>query len=518
MASIQDLDARQRMINMMYIIFIAMLALNMSKEVLEAFGNVNESLERNMEQTTERNLALMGGLATKAQEQSEKYQPIYANALQLQEARTDLVDYIESIKSDLLVKVEPEKDGSYDYQKLDSDEPINNLFFANDQLTEKAQGLKDKIGQFRSKAAELAEGNDNLTNAANTKFNVEDVMTKEGRTQDFIKYHYEGFPLIAALTKLTNLQADATQMQSDILSNLVSGQMESDISLENYEGIVIADKTAFFQGENFTGKIVLGRFDRTLKFDKVEVNGREVENVQAGQVNLEFPAGSVGDQDIEGKIYYTEGGEEKFIDFKSSYSVIPKPNTAVISADKMNVVYRGVQNPMTISIPGVPDVSASAPGLSRVGGAKYNMDPTNIQGREVTINVSGSLPDGTRVSNSGTFRIKDIPRPKGTVRSQMQDSGPLRMQKDGLKKSTIGATLPDFDFDLNLAVSGFKILIPGQPIVPVSGNKLDAAAQRAIDGAKRGSSVMIFDIQARIVGNTSYRLPGVDPVMIELTN
>ena len=113
-----------------------------------------------------------------------------------------------------------------------------------------------------------------------------------------------------------------------------------------------------------------------------------------------------------------------------SYAVISKPNSAVISADKMNVVYRGVENPMTISIPGIPDnkVNASAPGLKRAGGSKYNMIPG--KGREISISASGSLPDGQRVSTTTKFRIKDIPAPQGTVRKQ---TGSITIPKSSLK-------------------------------------------------------------------------------------
>lgn len=89
-------------------------------------------------------------------------------------------------------------------------------------------------------------------------------------------------------------------------------------------------------------------------------------------------------------------------------------------------------------------------------------------GREVTINVSGTLPDGSKVSDSKQFRIKDIPRPTGTVRGE---SDIIKMQKNALTISTIGANLPDFDFDLNLQVSGFKINVPGKPTIEVSGSK-----------------------------------------------
>src|SRR5690606_1679669 len=185
---------------------------------------------------------------------------------------------------------------------------------------------------------------------------------------------------------------------------------------------------------------------------------------------LDFPAGNVGENEIIGELKFKEGDSIVSIPIQSSYAVIPKPNAAVISADKMNVVYRGVKNPMTISIPGVGQVNANAPGLVSAGGAgKYVMDVTTVQGREVKINVSGNLPGGETVSDSKTFRIKDIPRPVGTVRGE---DGLIKMQRNALDISTIGATIPDFDFEIKLNVTGFKFNVPGQPTVVVNGSRL----------------------------------------------
>lgn len=518
MASIQELDGRQRMINMMYIIFIAMQALNMSKEVLTAFGDVNHSLTTNIEQNDKQNQLLMAGLAAKAEEQPEKYRPLQEKAIEIDKTGNDLVSFIEGVKADLLKDTPKDDDGDYLYESMDSNDEINQEFFANDQLTDAAKELQARVEKYRDEAASLAEesGNDAMAADIRAKFDTSPVKTKDSGTQDWMNYNFEGFPLIAGITKLTNIQANAKQVQSDLLGSLVSGQMESDVSMTNYEAIVVADKTAFFSGENFTGKVVLGRFDSTLNFNDVTINGNNIEDVEGGQVNLSFPAGNVGEQDIEGELHFKEGDSIVSIPVKSKYTVIPKPNNAVISADKMNVVYRGVQNPMTISIPGVSDATANAPGLSKTGSSSYMMSPGS--GREVKINVSGKLPNGESVSDSQTFRIKDIPSPTGTVRGQVAEGAPIKMQKNALNISTVGAIIPDFDFDLDLNISGFKMQVPGKPVVVVQGQKLNEAAKQAVNSAKRGATVTIFDIQASIRGNTSYKLKSVNPIIVELSN
>ncbi|MBT8291104.1 MAG: gliding motility protein GldM, partial [Muriicola sp.] len=237
--------------------------------------------------------------------------------------------------------------------------------------------------------------------------------------------------------------------------------------------------------------------------------------LKEGGVDLKIGAGSAGDHEIAGILFYMQDGVETEVPVKNSFATISKPDAAVISADKMNVVYRGVANPMTISIPGIPDnkVSASATGLKRLNGSKYIMNPG--KGREVTINASGVLPDGKKITTPATFRIKDIPRPAGSVRGE---SGSAKMPRRNLEIATIGALLEDFDFDLNLAVSGFKFKVPGQPTVVVKGNKLDSRGKSALKRAKRGDAVQIFDIEAYITNNKTYKLKKVSPVIVEVTN
>ena len=258
---------------------------------------------------------------------------------------------------------------------------------------------------------------------------------------------------------------------------------------------------------------MLGRVDESMVPQEVEVNGMNITAIEAGGALLDFPAGAVGDREIKGKFVFMENGAPVEIPITSSYAVIPKPNSAVISADKMNVVYRGVENPMTISIPGVPDnkVAASAPGLSRVSGSKYIMKPG--QGKDVRISVTGTLESGEKVSSSQVFRIKGIPSPSGTVRNE---AGYVKMPKTSLEKVTVGVALLDFDFDLTLNTTGFTIKVPGESAVVVRGNKMNDQAKRAISKAKRGDVVTIFDIKSSLVGNSSYRMKNAAAVSIEI--
>ncbi len=505
---------RQKMINLMYLVFIAMMALNMSKEVLTAFGLMNEKLSASTANYAERNNALMAGLATKVEEQPAKYTSIKEDADRIHELSSNLSQYIEGIKTELKNSV----DDATDYETMDQSTAMDEMFFQSGRINPNGEEFLNNIQQYRESVAEILNGS---YPAIASKVNVQqefatEPVNVEGANVPWLKYRFEGFPLVASITQLTQLQADIKNTESEILSSMLSGQLQSDVSLKNYEAIVIPSKPAFFSGENFTGKVVLGRFDNTLQFENVVINGKEVDNTEAGQVVLDFPAGNVGEQKITGELQYMENDSLKSIQISDSYNVIPLPNSAVISADKMNVVYRGVQNPMTISIPGVSNVSANAPGLRSAGGTgNYLMDVTTLQAREVTISVSGTLPGGKTVSDKKTFRVKDIPRPVGTIRGE---DGAVSMQRNSLEISTVGANLPDFDFDLKLNVTGFKFKVPGQPTILVNGSRLDDRAKAALRRAGRGESVQIYDINASLAGNSGYKLKKVAPVVIELTN
>jgi gliding motility-associated protein GldM len=515
-----NLSPRQKMINLMYLIFIAMLALNMSKEVLSAFGLMNEKLTESNEAASERNASFMAGLEQKANEQPAKYEPLKAQASQIKTLANNFDAYLEDLKTKMTAKI----DDPTDYEIMDKGDYLDEHFFKGDIIKPDGKEFLNQIATFRDGVVEVLsnqEGMDNVIEDVKEKFNTDAIKRGAGKVE-WLSHNFKGFPLVASLTKMTQLQADIKTTESEVMSTMLKGTLTSEVSMTNYTTLLETSKSAYFNGEQFDGQIVLGRKDATTKPNRVELtlDGRKLSpkeySIEDGKVKLKVSAGAAGEHKIGGKLIFAQDGKEVEVPVEQSFATVPKPNAATISADKMNVVYRGVKNPMTISFAGVSDnkVVASGQGLSRAGGSKYIMDATSIKGREVTINVTGTLPDGQRVSDNAMFRIKDLPKPTGTVRGE---DGALNMQRNSLEISTIGAKFDDFDFELPLRVTGFKFKVPGQPTIQVSGNKLDARAKQALKKAKRGSGVQIFDIEAKAQG-VSVILKKVSPVFIELTN
>ena len=516
------LSARQKMINLMYLIFIAMLALNMSKEVLSAFGLMNEKLTESNEAATVRNSEFMASLAQQAIDQPEKYAPLKEKAENISNLANEFNTYLIDLKAKMSATVEDPED----YEIMDKGDYLDENFFIGDKLKPDGQEFLNYISKFRDEVIQVLADDPKfaqISEDVRNKFDTDPIKNRDGNTVEWLEYHYKGYPLVASLTKMTQLQADIKTTESEVLSAMSRGVLTQEVSFTNYGTLLQAKKSAYFNGETFDGEIVLGRTDESTKPSRADLmlDGRKLVQdkdftFEGGKVKLNVNSGNVGEHKITGNLIFNEEGVEREVPVEQAFMTVPKPNSATISADKMNVVYRGVTNPMTISFAGIPDnlVSANAPGLSKGSGVgKYNMNPGT--GREVVINVSGKLPDGTNVSDRATFRIKDIPKPTGTIAGQMDN---VKLPRNTVEIASVGAILEDFDFELPIQVTSFKIKVPGQPSVEVSGTKLSEQAKSALRKARRGDGIQIFDIKAQIQNNTSYKLKGVSPVFVELSN
>ncbi|WP_264552126.1 gliding motility protein GldM [Flavobacterium sp. N2038] len=506
------LTPRQKMINLMYLVFIAMLAMNMSKEVLSAFGLMNEKFESANTSSVQSNAGLLMSLDQKASEAKGEFATAAVTAHKVETASKEFYAYIGSLKGDVLKGFESDKEtGKLPYESMDKGDNIDN-WFTGEGYTAKGNEIITKIENYKAamKAALADKKYAAILAEVEKKFDVSDVKNKEGLKDKYLAYHFKGFPAVASLAKLSAWQNDVQKAESDVYSAALGKAAVAAASYSNYQAIVVLDKNAYFQGEKVTGKVVLGRYDENTKPTSFQGPGQIVN----GQAVISLTAGGVGEQDINGQFTFLEDGKNIPLKFKGTYVVVPKPNSATISADKMNVVYRGVVNPISVSFAGVDanKIVASAPGLASAGKpGKYNMNPGS--GTETTIAVTGTLPNGDKVTDKKTFRIKGIPGPTGTIRGEM---GVVKGPKSNLEIATIGAKLLDFDFEVGLDVVGFNLKIAGQPTVVVTGNRLNAQCKSVLSRAGRGDQVTISEIKTKLVGAGSYLLPRTAPVIYEI--
>jgi gliding motility-associated protein GldM len=506
------LTPRQKMVNLMYLVFIAMLALNMSKEVLSAFGLMNEKFDAANLSAESMNASMLQALDKKASEDAHFTQAA-ADAKKVATVSKEFYEFLGTLKADATEGVEIDKEtGKLPYEAMDKGSAIDEGWFAGDGYSKKGTEIVTRFSKYLEDMKAAVGNNSKLKGVLSeitTKFTTADVKDSEGITKKYLDYHFKGFPGIASLTKLTSFQNDVKKAEADIYSILLGKAAVEASSMKNFTALVVLDKNAYYQGEKVTGKVVLGKYDANTKPTSFQGPGK----LENGQALISLTAGGIGEQKINGKFTFVQDGETIPLAFEGKYVVVPRPNSATISADKMNVVYRGVSNPMSISFAGVSadNVSASGPGLQSVGGGKYVMNPGS--GNEAVISVTGKLPDGSTVSDKKTFRIKGIPGPVGTVRGEM---GVVKGPKSSLEISTVGAKLVDFDFEVGLDVVGFNFKVTGQPTVVVSGNKLNPQCKAVLSKAGRGDQVTISEIKTKLVGAGSYMLPRTAPVIYEI--
>ena len=511
---------RQRMINLMYLVFIAMMALNMGKEVLSAFGLMNEKLQTANERYQLTNEAAFAELERKEQEKPEDYKEALEKARQVRELSNEYYSYLSSLKEEVMSQAS----NKTDYQVMDKSDFLDEKFFKTDGLKPEGQKFLDEINKYRTQLVSLLGAKDEaLKKIIEERFSTGEnnkVKDREGNTIGWVQYNYEGFPYIASVTKFSQLQSDIRQTEQDFYKAMLGEKMKEELSMKHYTTLLEQTRGAYYTNQQFDGAIVLGRKDNSTKPKRVELtlDGRklsesEVEVVE-GKIRLKVNTGNVGEHKIAGTLYYEQDGQETPVEVAQSFTTIPRPNEAVISADKMNVVYRGVVNPMTISMPGVPDsqVTASAPGLSRKSGPNYIMKP-NVGSAEVTINVTGTF-EGQKFSSSKKFRVKDIPKPEGAI---LRTTGAVKLAKANILAGELSVAFNDFDFDLSTRVNSFRILVPGQPSVVVQGNRVSASgpAAAAVNRAKRGDIIQISEIRYSVSGYSGTPKPAT-PISIEV--
>jgi gliding motility-associated protein GldM len=500
------------MINLMYLVFIAMLAMNMSKEVLSAFGLMNEKFESANAASTQTNQSLLMSLDTKAAEAKGDFVAAAATAHKVEVITKEFDAYVATLKTDVLKGfIVDAETGKLPYENMDKGDNIDN-WFIGEGYTKKGSEIIAKIEKYKADM-KVALGTDKkyaaIVREVESKFSVADVKDKDGNKIKYLSYHFKGFPAVASVAKLSAWQNDVKKAEADVYNSALGKAAVEAASYSNYQAIVVLEKNAYFQGENVKGKVVLGRYDENTKPTSFQGPGK----LENGQAVISLTAGGIGEQNINGQFTFLEDGKTIPLKFEGKYVVVPKPNSATISADKMNVVYRGVINPMTITFAGISSnkVSASAPGLSSAGKAgSYNMNPG--QGSEVVINVTGTLPDGSKVSDKKAFRIKGIPPPVGAIGGEM---GIVKGAKSRLEVSQVTAKLPDFDFNVQLNVVGFTLKVAGQAAVIVSGDRVNAQCKTALARATRGDQVTISDIKTKLVGS-DIMLSRTAPVIYEI--
>lgn len=499
------LSPRQKMINLMYLVFIAMMAMQVSVEVITAFGLMNEKFESANKSAENTNQVLFDGLKLKAEDEPARYTEPYQKAEKVQALSNEFFAFVEELKADATTgfKVDPET-GKYPYESMGKGAGIDYGWFDKDGYSARGNEIVARFEKYRNDFKEIL-GNDVkykfLTDDIDSKFATNPVKNKDGQDIPFLEYHFKGFPAVSSLAYLSSIQNDVRQVEHEAYNLFLGNSLKQAASMKNYQAMVIPDKAVYYQGEQINYKVVLGRYDNSTVPTSVVVNGATIpqSRIKAGQVEGSSVASGLGEHKFTGKFTFMEDGEPIVVDIlNSNYMVVGRPSSATISADKMNVVYIGLDNPISVTVEGITSdkVNATATNgtLKKVGNGKYMLTPS--PGKEVVITATGTMPDGKAITSKQVFRIKAIPRPRGTIRGDYDASGPT----NNLEQVTIGARMEDFEFDVNLRVTQFTIVFPGLGSEVVNGTSLNESAKSKARRLRPGDVVRIINIKTRLEG------------------
>ena len=240
--------------------------------------------------------------------------------------------------------------------------------------------------------------------------------------------------------------------------------------------------------------------------DKPIVLGRDF-TISAGGVQLNKKFSTPGSYKLTGKLFFERNNEEQSVDVAQVISIIDKPNDAVISADQMKVVYRGLPNDLSISIPGIPNNKLSVRatnGKIRRKGSKFLAIPDGDKvGKSMRIFVSGEI-NGARINAPGQdFRIKPLPAALGSIDlgERLGKFASGEIIREYVPAGTIAAKFPDdFDYNLNVTVKSFNIKVGSRAAIPIKSNRIkDSRVIRSyLENASRGDIVLVYNVNAEV--------------------
>jgi gliding motility-associated protein GldM len=547
------LDSRQKMINMMYLVFIAMLALNIGKEVLATLGVLNDDLESSITELEASSTASYSQIETNSEKLD--YKIAASKVVEMKAEADNFFNYIQVIKDSLLIgengenkylkQIQNKETGEeitrMAYQEMDKSQVLDDYFFEGEFLTANGEQYVSNYKSFPTKLSQIlddivfleeeskiartaldgSKGEDGVEiqyDFESAKFDLKNrfsysdqIVNSEGTTQGFLEYNFYGFPVIASLAKLTKVQSDIRYIENKILNEILSSIQGKGLNFSTFQTLLETSKPVYYTTDVVDAAIVMGKKDEGFKPDKVELflNGKPLSDseyfIENGKVVLKKRIGTPGTYDLTGTLSKRNADTQELVSIPVTQKlvIIREPNSAVVSADNMKVFYRGLRNPTSISIPGVASntiVPSSANAKFSKTKNGWAAQPTNAKAKEMKVTVSGVLNGKRKQFDGGTFRILPPPPGKGSVSGMnkvIQTGGSI--SKTLLANGIVTGTKPkDFLYDYEIIVTGFDIKVGNSPAKKVTGNKASRSSKAALDikSAGKGTVVVISNIQA----------------------
>jgi len=353
------------MIGMMYLVLTAMLALNVSADVLDAFTKVQQGLTSTIANFTKKNADLYNDIEMAYNLNQTKVAAVREKTNEIRKSTQELVDYIEQLKYKMVVLADGEEDADVMNIKAKDNLDIGGQVMV---LQGKGKELREMITAYREQLSGLIADKDSvLKNSVLTHLATDDPKPVDGEFKSWEVSKFEGIPLVGVVTLLTMYQADILSTESDVVKYLFSSMDAESFKFNKLEALVIPESRYILKGETFKAKIMLAATDSTQK-PVVIANGRNVA-YQGDYAVYSEPATTAGFRKVKGVInYITPSGTSLPRDFELEYEVADP--AVVISPTKMNVFYLGVDNPVALAAYAGAGISGADPMKTGFAAAK----------------------------------------------------------------------------------------------------------------------------------------------------
>lgn len=523
------------MINLMYLVLTALLALNVSKDILDSFIIVNEGLENTKSTFKEKMDATYAQFGQLAQENQAKYGQAWTEAQEVQRLASGLVSHIDTLKGMLISRTDKVpleqvmgmENGvdtvlNLEFVKLkDNNTYITEMMVGSEPAKPKegpytAMDLQKMLEAFRDQVKVAAGDDEKLQASADRMFNFEPRKDASGTVNNWPSMNFYHVPVVAGITTLSKIQTDIRTMESELVSRML-GDVESETFKFNTLTAIVRPQSSYVTvGGTYRANIFLGAYDNQNEPEVfIAGPGAYVDStvtppvivgesiklpMEGAQAVLEQPASSAGLKSVTGIIKFKPvGGDLQVQRFKTEYEVAAP--SLVVSPTKMNVFYRGVENPVSISVAGYsasniqPSMTNGTLGRDRDG---YVVKPGS--GPTAMVSVTVTNADGSKKSMPGVeFRVKNVPNPSPYFAGKGVNDNSVR-RNELVAAQGVLAKMENFEFDLRFDIVGYTVVttIAGNVLEePCVGPALTTDAKKVLERVRSGQRVFIENIRAK---------------------
>lgn len=500
---------RQKMIGMMYLVLTAMLALNVSASILNGYTQVDDSLHATIETMQESNADLYATFKAALDKNPEKTQEWYDKAMEVKDASDKFFTYVQKFKDEMVLLADG-KNAKQDAKVSEIGKKDDTNIPAQYALNEgNAKVLKNAINQYRDLVIDITGDTQAFDEELRRTFVTEDGTNAEGDPISWEDMIFNEMPMCASITILTKLQNDIRHCEGKAVQLLLEATDAGDLRVNKFNAYVIPSANYVVKGTKYTAQVILAAIDST-QTPEYYVNGQKLNNKGV----YEVVANTVGVQKITGKIgYLDQQGVMQYLPFEREYTV-GEP-TATISNTDLNIMYRGYDNPFSISVPGVSahllEVKCAQASIKHEGNM-WIIRPNANSSDNLEIEVYANIGGTPTIMGSQLYRVKNLPRPDAYFEINgvpTEDTRVPRAQLINPKNRIVASYGADGLVQAKFEITGFQVKLPTGASISVKGDRFDNKALDAIKKLKQGNTVNLMYIKAKGPDGKEIQLRGL---------